>query len=62
MEKEKFHQLLLHRRKAAKHKRRLLLSRNHRDPGTLHHFRGIVRHADPCKSIAHCDHDASGRN
>ena len=52
MEKKKFQQLLLHRRKAAQHAYRLLLSRNHRDGVTLHHFRGLLRHVDPSKSMA----------
>ena len=49
MEKKKFHALLLHRRKAAQHAFRLLLSRNYRHGINLHHFRGLMRHVDASK-------------
>jgi len=50
MEKKKFQQLLLHRRKAAQHAFRLLLSRKSRHGITLQHFRGLIHHVDSSKS------------
>ena len=52
MEKGKLQQLLLHRRKAAQHAYRLLLSRNNRNGITLPHFRGLLRHVDTNRSIS----------
>lgn len=51
MERKKFQQLLLHRRKAAQHAFRLLLSRSNRGGITLQHFRGLLRNVDPSRSI-----------
>ncbi|XP_046456240.1 two pore calcium channel protein 1-like [Daphnia pulex] len=50
MEKNKFQQLLLHRRKAAQHAFRLLLGRNNRFGITLQHFRGLLRHVDSSRT------------
>jgi len=58
MEKKKFKQLLLHRRKAAQHSFRLLLSRKNRNGITLHHFRGLIHQVDSskCKGNHRKDH------
>ncbi|KAK4010715.1 two pore calcium channel protein 1 [Daphnia magna] len=50
MERKKFQQLLLHRRKAAQHAFRLLLSRSNRGGITLQHFRGLLRNVDPSRT------------
>lgn len=50
MEKKKFKQLLLHRRKAAQQSFRLLLSRKSRDGISLRHFRGLMHQVNSSKS------------
>ena len=49
MEKKKFKQLLLHRRKAAQQSFRLLLSRKSRDGISLRHFRGLMHQVNSSK-------------